>query len=279
MNDIAIMQGRLLPPIDGRIQAFPAMLWRNEFANAKKANISCIEWIFEKPNQHLNPLSSNVGIKSLHNLTNKSGVGIRSICADYYMEELLIDSDGNVRSEAVNHLNWLIDQAAKLSVIYIVLPFVDLSSLNTVAHKHSLVSLMQSLGPRAAVRNIELHLETDLHPTIFSSILKSINHRSIKANFDIGNSAALGYDPTEELKLLTPFLGSVHVKDRILGGNSVPLGVGNADFPTCFKLICRAGFKRHFVLQVARGKDGDEIELAIQNRKFVEQQLSNQTKW
>ncbi len=275
MNDIAIMQGRLLPPSEGRFQAFPAKLWRDEFENAKKADLACIEWIFEKPNEHLNPLSRDDGIKSLHQIIKRSGVGIRSICADYYMEELLIDADGNVRSEAVNHLHWLMDQAAKLSVIYIVLPFVDLSSLSTITQQHSLVSLMQSLGPRAAEIKLELHLETDLNPTVFSSILKSINHPSIQVNFDIGNSASLGYDPTEELTALAPFLGSVHVKDRLLGGSSVALGHGNADFPTCFRLIRRAGFERHFVLQVARGKDGHEIELAIQNRKFVEQQLSN----
>lgn len=276
MNDIAIMQGRLLPPIEGRFQAFPTMLWRNEFESAKKAELACIEWIFEKSNEQLNPLSSDIGIKNLHQIIKKSGVGIRSICADYFMEEHLIDTDGKVRDEAVNHLHWLMGQAAKLSVIYIVLPFVDHSSLRSRRQHLSLISLMQSLGQRAVKTNLELHLETDLNPATFSSIMKSINHPSIKVNFDIGNSAALGYDPTEELTALAPYLGSVHVKDRLLGGNSVPLGDGNADFATCFKLIRKAGFKRHFVLQAARGKDGDEIELAIHNREFVEQQLSDQ---
>ena len=275
MNDIAIMQGRLLPPSEGRLQAFPALLWRDEFDSLKKAGIACIEWIFEKPNEHVNPLGCDDGIKSLHQIIKKSGVGVRSVCADYYMEEPLIDVDGNVRCEAVNHLRWLMNQAAKLSVIYIVLPFVDSSSLNTSAQKNSLVSLMQSLGPKAAEMDLELHLEADINPTTFSHILRSINHPSIQVNFDIGNSAALGYDPKEELTALAPFLGSVHVKDRLFCGNTVPLGYGHADFSTCFKLIRKAGFKRQFVLQVARGKDGHEIELAIHNRKFVEQQLSN----
>ena len=29
---ISIMQGRLVPPIDGRIQTFPRERWRDEFA-------------------------------------------------------------------------------------------------------------------------------------------------------------------------------------------------------------------------------------------------------
>jgi L-ribulose-5-phosphate 3-epimerase len=275
MNEIAIMQGRLLPPYEGRFQAFPAKQWRDEFVSANKAGLGCIEWIFEKPNEHLNPLGSEEGIKELHQIIKTSSVGIRSICADYYMEEFLIDSDGNERKKAVDHLHWLIDQAAKLSVIYIVLPFVDVSSLITSAQQQGLISLMQALAPKAAKVGLELHLETDLNPTIFSGVLKAINHPSIQANFDIGNSASLGYDPTEELIALAPFLGSVHVKDRILGGSTVAFGQGNADFRTCFNLIRKAGFSRHFVLQAARDKDGHEIDLAIHNRKFVERQLSN----
>ena len=275
MNDIAIMQGRLLPPYEGRFQAFPAKKWRDEFTNANSASLACIEWIYEKPNENLNPFSSDDGIKELHQIIKKSGISIRSICADYYMEEFLIDVNGNIQNKAVNHLLWLISQAAKLSIVYIVLPFVDASSLGTSLQQQGLVSLMQALGPKAAQVGLELHLETNLCPTLFKGILEAINHPSIQVNFDIGNSASLNYDPTEELTALAPFIGSVHVKDRMLGGSTVALGQGNADFPTCFNLIRKAGFSRHFVLQAARGKDGHEVELAIHNRKFVEQQLSN----
>ena len=191
------------------------------------------------------------------------------------MEELLIDVNGNIRNKAVDHLLWLIDQAAELSIIYVVLPFVDASSLSTSAQQQGLITLMQVLGPKAAEIGLELHLETDLEPTLFKSILEAINHPSIKVNFDIGNSASLGFDPAKELTAISPFLGSVHVKDRMLGGNSVALGQGNANFPTCFSLIRKAGFSRHFVLQTARGKHGKEIDLAILNRKFIERQLSN----
>jgi len=275
MNDIAIMQGRLLPPYEGRFQAFPAKKWRDEFENANSASLACIEWIYEKTNEHLNPFSTNDGIKELRQIIKKSGIDVRSICADYYMEEFLIGVNGTIRSKAVDHLLWLIGQAAELSIIYIVLPFVDASSLSTSAQHQGLVSLMQILGPKAAEVGLELHLETDFKPHLFKDIMETINHSSVKINFDMGNSASLNYDPTEELSALTPFLGSVHVKDRILSGSTVALGQGNADFPTCFNLIRKAGFSRHFVLQVARGKDGHEVELAIHNRKFVEQQLSN----
>ena len=47
MNKIGIMQGRLSPPIDGRIQAFPINDWESEFEKASKIGFDCIEWIFD----------------------------------------------------------------------------------------------------------------------------------------------------------------------------------------------------------------------------------------
>ena len=275
MNDIAIMQGRLLPPLMGRLQAFPAHEWRKEFKKSRQAGISCIEWIYEKQNENLNPLSNDQGIIELLQIIKSSFVEVRSVCADYYMDEVLINSDGTFNAKIVDHLSWLIQQASKLSIIYLIIPFVDKSRLKTRAQCKSLISLMQEIGPKVAKKGLEIHLETDLDPKEFSSMLQTIGHPSIKANFDIGNSASLGYDPKEEIEALAPFLGSVHVKDRVFGGKTVPLGEGDADFATCFDLIQRQGFSRHFVLQTARGIDGREINLAIENRKFIERHLSS----
>ena len=64
------------------------------------------------------------------------------------------------------------------------------------------------------------------------------------------------------------------LKDRMLGGGTVPLGTGSADFPTCFRLIHAAGFRGSFILQTARQEGLSEVELAIRNRQFVEEHLA-----
>ena len=58
--------------------------------------------------------------------------------------------------------------------------------------------------------------------------------------------------PAEELAAIGEWLGSVHVKDRVRGGFTVPLGEGDADFQTCFAEFHRLGFSRWFILQAAR---------------------------
>ncbi len=39
---IAIMEGRLLPPSDGRFQCFPREQWRDEFPHAAQAGLDAI---------------------------------------------------------------------------------------------------------------------------------------------------------------------------------------------------------------------------------------------
>ena len=139
-----------------------------------------------------------------------------------------------------------------------------------------MVRVLQAVLPDGEKTGVELHLETDLKPGDLVSVLERIFHPLLRANYDMGNSASLGHNPEEELTLLNPWLGSVHVKDRMLGGGTVPLGTGDTDFSTCFRLIAAAGFQGPFILQAAREETLDEVELAVRNRKFVQlQQIQN----
>lgn len=273
--EVGIMHGRLTPPFEGRFQAFPANSWRQEFHNAKAAGLSCIEWIYEKPHEDDNPLGTNDGVAEIRALANETGVRVSSICADYYMEERLIGDDASVNQSVADHLRWLIGRAGTLGVAYIVLPFVDSSSLKDDEQITALTNLLRDIAPDAHKADVELHLETDLPPKTFRALLDKVDNDAIRVNFDIGNSAALGYDPEEELTLLAPYLGSVHVKDRVFGGGTVSLGSGNADFETCFRKITEANFERWFILQVARGDDGDEVAWSIANRNFVERHVAD----
>ena len=269
------MQGRLSPPEGGRIQSFPVHTWRQEFALAREAGLDCIEWVYEVETEAANPLRTLAGLAEIADLSRQSGVAVWSICADFYMQEHLVAGDGQPRAAAVDHLMGLIQRAAQLGIRYIVLPFVDASSLKSSQARQGLIKVLLAVIPRAEVAGVELHLETDLHPAVLAELLKAVSHPLIRANYDIGNSASLGHNPAEEIGLIGPWLGSVHVKDRLLGGGTVPLGTGAADFDTSFRLIMQSGFKGPFILQVAREADLSEVDLAKRNRRFVQQQTES----
>ena len=83
-NPIGIMQGMLLPPIQGRIQAFPAERWKEEFSIAKGLNLDCIEFIFDREDYFRHPLMDD-RIKEIRRLESESGVKVLSVCGDYFM--------------------------------------------------------------------------------------------------------------------------------------------------------------------------------------------------
>ena len=72
---VGIMQGRLCPMVGGRIQAFPAAEWREEFGRAAAIGLSSIEWIFETPMEE-NPLWSDSGVEEILRLKDSTGVGV-----------------------------------------------------------------------------------------------------------------------------------------------------------------------------------------------------------
>ena len=272
MNPIGIMQGRLCPSIDGRIQFFPPN-WRDEFPRAKEAGLYCVEWIYDAETSSVNPIATGGGINEIRKLSERYGVHVLSVCADYFMRERLVDSDGEVHSSNLDRLKWLLERAGLLGARYTVLPFVDSSSLKSTKELQGLVKGMQMAIPAAERYDVEIHLETDLKSSVLREVLSKLSHPLVRMNYDIGNSASLGYAPSEELTGVGAVLGSVHVKDRVLGGSTVPLGSGSADFKTCFRLIRENDFQGPFILQAAREAGLTETELAIKNRKFVMQFL------
>lgn len=274
MDPVGIMQGRLSPPVKGALQAFPLDTWEEEFPLARRAGLACIEWIYEKATAAENPIASDAGIRRIHRLSAEHGIGVQSICADYFMEAPLAREGDASREENARHLCWLVSRAELLGADHIVLPFVDASSLRTGTEIGILTDLFRLLVPALEDAGVALDLESDLPPERVAGILSSVGHPRVRANYDIGNSASLGYDPEHELGLISTWLGSIHVKDRVWKGGSVLLGTGDADFPTCFRLIRAAGFRGPYILQAQRDPSASELDLAIRNRRFVEGYLA-----
>ena len=88
-------------------------------------------------------------------------------------------------------------------------------------------------------------------------------------NYDIGNSASLGFNPSEEFKFFGDRVLNVHVKDRVRNGTTVPLGHGSADFSTVYSLLKSHGYDGNYILQTARANDDQHLEVLLEYKKFV----------
>jgi L-ribulose-5-phosphate 3-epimerase len=274
MTRFGIMQGRLVPPVADRFQCFPRQKWAEEFAFAAQTGLDCIEWIYDEFGADVNPIATDDGIDSIHELSDRHGICVASLCADYFMDRPLVRTTDGELNDRIDGLLWLIDRASRLGIERMVLPFVDNSRIETDADFERVVNAILRVVPGAEEGNVELHLETSLGPDRFAELLAQLPSRTVKVNYDIGNSASLGYDPRAEFAAYGNRIGSVHIKDRITGGGTVPLGTGDADLPAVFDCLRSLDYGGDFVLQVARDAPGDEVPWARQNLDRVHAYLS-----
>jgi L-ribulose-5-phosphate 3-epimerase len=274
MPRIAIMQGRLLPPQGGLFQCFPRDRWRDEFPQAAAAGLDAIEWIYDFEGADVNPLATDSGIVEMQALARQHKIDVVSLCADYFMDRPFVAADPADFMELTGRLAWLLNRCRLAGITRMLLPFVDASRIQTPAQEAQVVGMLQEVLPHAVDAEVELHLETSLGPEEFARLLAKLPHRLLKANYDSGNSSSLGYDVRRELAAYGPRIGSVHIKDRVRGGGTVPLGQGNADIPALLSGLAAIPYFGDFVLQVARGAAGDEVEWARQNRFYLVRRLA-----
>jgi hexulose-6-phosphate isomerase len=253
-KQIGIMQGRLSPRIDGKIQAYPEKSWQNEFHLAKEIGYSAIEWIVEEPLEK-NALMSELGRDSINQLISETGIKIEFVCADIFMQQPFVRVSNSTVEENKRYLNQILINAKKIGAIGVEIPFVDSSSIKNGVDYSELISRLQKGFELAGEIGIGISLETDLDANAFKELLERVNLEHVKANYDIGNSASLGYDPMEELNSYGHKIWNVHVKDRKLKGTTVPLGSGDAKIKQVFTKLKEIQYSGGITMQAARGEN------------------------
>ena len=88
-------------------------------------------------------------------------------------------------------------------------------------------------------------------------------------NYDLGNSASMGFDVDEEFDSYFKYIKNIHIKDRIFRGNTVRLGKGNANFTKFFKNLKKYKYNNMLIYQTARSKNNDDLGEIKKNMEFV----------
>lgn len=268
-----IMQGRLVPPEDGRFQSFPRNSWQQEIARAREAEIDYIEWIYDDYGATANPISTDEGVAELNALKRQYVIATPALCGDWLMDFPLVRCTAEERVQRETVLHDLMRKAKNIGAWRMVLPFVDQSKIQTEAEKQTVLDILERALPVAEETGVEMHLEADLGPEDFASFMARIPHPMVKVNYDSGNSSGLGYIAHEEFAAYGDRIGSIHIKDRLRkpdgGVATMPLGEGSADFDDLFASIRKIGYGGGFTLQVARGEDGDEVNWIRRQLAFI----------
>ena len=266
-NKIGIMNGRLSEKISEKIQEFPKNTWKQEFEKASVCGFEVLEWIFDIYDK--NPLMYNEGIKEIQHISQKTNIDINSVLADFFMERRLVNVSEFDLQKNLEILTNLIKNCNKIGVKILEIPFVDSSSLSTKEEQSQLVFNLQKILPLLDENDIFLTLETDLPPKSFKELIHSFDHPKIKANYDIGNSAALGYKITDEFATFGDLIYNIHIKDRKFQGQTVSLGMGDVDFEEFFNSLRQIRYRGDLIIQGAREDKVKPEDTCVKYLQFV----------
>ena len=251
------------------IQFFPFEEWKEEFKTAARIGIQEIDFIFDMDRYQENPLWTKEGIQEIQEAMAETGVKVRHICADFFMRRPFFRVSEQERKENIEILHKLLEAAKQIGAINIEIPLVDNSSAKTEEEKDLLVRSLQECLRKAKELGVTISLEADLPPKELLELVERFGDPFLKITYDSGNSSSLGYDAYEEISTYGQYLSNVHIKDRVLGGTTVPLGTGDANFEGLFKGLKEQEYQGSYTLQAARQEDGKEAETIMSYVEFV----------
>ena len=263
---IGFKQGRLSPVVNGKIQAFPWDFWKDEFSIANENDFHLIEWTLDQSTLYKNPLMTEAGQEEIKSLSSKYNVSIQSLTGDCFMQEPFYKINGLNRKVLLKDLFNIIISCDLLGIKYIVFPLVDNGKLENSEQERVLKDGLGQFDSILSASGIKIIFESDFSPNRLNNFISGFSPYNYGINYDIGNSAANGFDSDDEIDAFGERILNVHVKDRLLNGATVPLGLGNADIPKVLKKLNAIGYNGNCILQTARAEDGNHIGAHCQYR-------------
>ena len=270
MNDrVGFTQGRMSVSIDGRIQAFPWTCWKEEFPIAEQHGFRLIEWTLDQDRLYENPLLTVAGQAEIGEFCRRHDVGIPSLTGDCFMQAPFWKARGEEREALKRDFLAVAEACAIVGISMIVVPLVDNGRLASVEQEDVLVDFLETQASFLARHGLRVVFESNFGPAKLARFIARLDPLRFGINYDIGNSASLGFNPVDEIAAYGPRIINVHVKDRVLGGTTVPLGTGNADFETVFSALAMVGYAGNYILQTARAADGDHAGVLCRYRDMT----------
>tara|TARA_Y100000741_G_C18244839_1_gene555086 strand:+ start:924 stop:1754 length:831 start_codon:yes stop_codon:yes gene_type:complete len=270
---IGFMQGRLSEIVNNKIQCFPWENWENEFVEASKINLNLMEWTLDYEKIFSNPILTDKGQKKIKNLKENFNLEIVSVTGDCFMQKPFWKFSDNGKIKLENEFKKIIDTLKYMDIKIIVVPLVDNGSIKNNDQFKKLCDFFLNIEDILNKNNQKIAFESDKNPFEINNFFKILNSKVFGVNYDIGNSASLGYNPKEEFDYYGDKIINVHIKDRLLNGTTVPLGSGNASFDIVFSLLDQIKYSGNYILQTARSQNGQHTQVLKEYYEFTKKFL------
>lgn len=234
-----------------------------------------MEWTLDQDRLYENPLMTIAGQAEIRELCHRHSFLIPSLTGDCFMQSPFWKAQENDRAALAQDFLAVAKACTAVGISMIVVPLVDNGRLENTKQEDVLVAFLQDHAGFLTEYALKVVFESDFAPVDLARFIGRLDPVLFGINYDIGNSAALGFNPSEEISAYGQRIINVHVKDRVLGGTTVPLGTGNADFKTVFKELARLSYAGNYILQTARAPDGDHAKVLCRYRDMTIDWIEN----
>lgn len=276
-NRIGFMQGRLSNMVNNQIQSFPWETWQDEFKLAESINLKLMEWTLDYKDLKKNPLIDKSKHLTIKNNCVKNEIKINSLTGDCFMQCPFWKSEGKEQAYLKEIFKLVFYSCVSNKIQIIVLPLVDNGSIESSFQERELINFLISQYEYLKKYKIQIAFESDFSPKRLASFIKNFPSSNFGINYDVGNSASMGFEPQKEFEEYGSRIINVHIKDRKKNGSTVPLGHGDANFDEVFKLLFFNNYKGNFILQTARCTKNDHIGVLDKYKKFVYKLIKDNT--
>jgi L-ribulose-5-phosphate 3-epimerase len=264
MNLIGIMQGRLSTPSNQAQQTFPAGFWREEFSEAAKLGFDTIEWLVEAESLAMNPLLSKSGREEIKQVSQQTGVRVVSVCAHCVLQWQPYDIGGNVRMEPFAEV---IAAAGSAGVERVVIPLLEASTTHRAGSLAAAAAVFHPTVLAAEHAKVDLAFELDRSVDESREFIECLDSPRARLCYDSGNATADGRDIVVEIDGFLQLVAEIHLKDRRVGGSTMPLGQGDTLFTAFFKALADRQWRGPFMLETP--VRDNPVEQARQNLAFI----------
>jgi len=221
-----------------------------------------LEWVVDWRCQNLNPLFVDDEVATTLHLED---IKLSGLVMNNFVKDPLVSFKRSFMS-IKSRLNTYIVFAEKLGIASVCIPFVRENNLEFIDIQKSITELLE-MESDLNKRNVFLSLELELPMRKLRNIGNMLeNSRNIGFTFDTGNSRVQGNNPAEEIELYGSSLFNVHIKDRTINGERVPLGEGNVDFNLVSNELLSINFSGFLILETAWTK----LDPVTQMRFYLE---------
>ena len=261
-------------------KALPADLcWEERLAAAGQAGYDFIEISIDESDERLSRLDWSASERAeLRRCITNTGVKVMTMCLSGHRKYPLGSHSPEIRKQGQDILRKAIDFAGDigLRVVQVMGYDVFYETSDEETDKNFVEGLR--LGARWAEQSgVMLGLENLDTPYVENiskamSIIREIDSPWLKLYPDIGNLAAAGYYPPDELQLAKGQLLGVHVKDampKVIRG--IPFEKGIVPFQETFRALAQLGFWGLIGIEIwgSMHADEDPVTSVAAARRFV----------